>query len=368
MINRNPDTASGPLVTRVDIKAGTMLFKNRPVPSADRATVFLDRHGRYDHLTEQIPIGGVSGYRAVFLVNTSVFSRDLQLRLPSREQAYHFIAKVTVRWRVTDPVEAAKTNLVGADPILRPYVERVLRDVGVTFPIEDAAGAEQAMANAFAGRRRQPFAQGVSVLDCDAALTLDSATMIYIRSLEENRRKHDVTTGVQAHTMAEQSKQHRIDLMRSAHELELQEMQQEHELRLKHQQMKFFGGAVAQDPANLLGMILAQDPSKATDVLGMLMKQHQVELDDARGVLDLMLKNELVARGDVAEITGRATSTIAQRMSNAPFKLGVDPTTTPGSPHTTSGPAEGAIAAEVVPAAAKPVLFDFDEDDEDDDD
>ena len=120
--NQNPSPSPGspaspgrPLISRVPVKVGEM-FRNRPVPSADRATVFLDRNGHYHHLTEQLPLGGIPGLRTLFLVDTSVFNHQFRFELPSHEQAFFFQAEVVVNWRITDPVEAARTNLDDAGP------------------------------------------------------------------------------------------------------------------------------------------------------------------------------------------------------------------------------------------------------------
>ncbi|GGP44771.1 hypothetical protein [Saccharothrix coeruleofusca] len=368
-------TANEPLITRVDLRFGEM-FRNRPVPSDDRATVYLDRHGRYHHMTEQVPIGGIAGHRALFLVNTSVFTRDFQFKLPSREQAYFFTAKVVVRWRITDPVEAAKTNLVDALPILRYHVERALRDVSAGFPIEDGAGAERAMAAAFAGTRgRQPFAQGVSVVDCDAALTLDAATTAYVRKRTEDARTHEINKDGLVRSGIEQIAQQRLETLRSKHELELEKLKQEHQLQLESQRMEFYGGAIARDPNNAIGLMLSNSPDRAADVLAMLVKQRQLELDDARELLETMLKHGLVNRSDIAGIMDQATSVITRRAGGgAPLKLDLDAVAAglPPSASSPSAPGPGApeepLTAEVVADSSK-LLFkplDFDDDDDDD--
>lgn len=365
-----PAPAARPLITRVQLKMGEMMFKNRPVPSADQATVFLDRYGRYHHLTEQIPVGGTAGYRVLFLVDTSVFSREFRFELPSSEQAFSFLARVAVTWRITDPVEAVETNLVDAEPVLRPYVERALRNVSGGFPIEDGAGAERAMALAFADpRRKQPFTQGVSVLACDAALSLDAATTAYITKRTENARAHAVTKEDLVRAGIEQAAQQQIDVMRTRHELEVRRLEEEHQLRLDRRRMEFYGDAIAQDPNNAIGFMLSHSPERAADVVAMLAKQHRVELDDARQLLELMLENNLVARSDITGILNRSTAVLTQRTSNAPFKLDPEVATLPpaGPP---AGSLEQPLNAEVVSDSSRQVFgqSDFDDDEDDDDD
>ncbi|HEX6343923.1 hypothetical protein [Umezawaea sp.] len=362
MIARNPVQPDPPLLTRVEIKVGELMFKNRPVPSHDRATVFLDRYGQYHHLTEQLPLGGGAGYKALFLVNTSVFCLDLQLTLPSLDQASCFAAKVTVTWRITDPVEAAKTNLVDAGPVLRPHVERVLRDISVTYPIEDGTAAERAMTHAFTGgRARQGLRQGVSVLSCTTALTLDASTINYIRRRTEGVRSHEVKKDALRHSAIEQTAEERLAEMKNEHEMQIEAMRHSHQLELDRQRMAMFSG-VGQNPESLIAITLAQDPGKAADLLQLVLKQQQAELEDARGVLDVTLKHGLVNRSDVAAIVGRATSAIAQGMAGDGRGASL-----PRAPRA-AGCLEDALTAEVVPEAAAAVYAPLDDDEEDEDD
>ncbi|MEV8440644.1 hypothetical protein AB0425_24955 [Actinosynnema sp. NPDC051121] len=371
--NPSPDPTGGPLITRVAVKMGEM-FRNRPVPSADQATVFLDRNGRYHHYTEQLPLGGVPGLRTLFLVDTSVFNHQLQLELPSREQAFFFQAKVVVSWRVTDPVEAVRTNLVNAGPILRPHVERMLRDVSVTFSIEDGTNAERAMAAAFGDpRRKRSLPQGVSVLACDAALTVDAATIAYITKRTEDTRAHTIKSEGLLRAGVEQTAEQRMERMRAEHELALRRMAEEHELRLEQQRMEFYGDAIARDPNNALGIMLSRTPDRAHEVVAMLMKQHQVDREEARKMLEVMLDNGLVARSDVTGILARSTSVLAGGVANAPFKVDLDPASVPLPPGADAGSREQPITAEVVSDSSSPrsgPLYDSsdfdDEDDEDD--
>ncbi|MBB5807978.1 hypothetical protein F4560_007746 [Saccharothrix ecbatanensis] len=364
----NPNPAPEPLITHVPVTLGEMMSRRRPVPRADQATIYLDANGRYHHATQQVPLGGVMGFRELFLVDMSVFSRQFELRLPSREQAFYFTAKVTVRWRITDPVEAVKTNLVDAAPILLPHVERVLRDISVMFPIDDSTGAERAITYAFSdGRRKVQLTQGVSVLGCVAALTLDDATIAHVTKRTEDARAHVVKTDGLLREGIEQTAQQRIDLMNRQHELAMKQLEEEYKLKLERQRMEFFSGAVAQDPNNLIGIMLSQSPERAPEVIDMLMKRHRMDLDDARELVEVMLKHGLVARSDVTGIVDRATTLLTGRMTNAPFA--VEPTTAsaPVLPAAPAASLEPTLTAEVVSDSSKPLFEPLDDDEEDDD-
>ncbi len=364
MIARNPVQPTPPLLTRVEIKVGEMMFKNRPVPSHDRATVFLDRYGRYHHLTEQLPLGGVSGYKTLFLVDTSVRSQDLQLHLPSQDQASYFTAKVTVTWRISDPVEAAKTNLTDVMPVVRPHVERVLRDIAVTFPIEDGTAAERAMVHVFTGRSRQPLPQGISVLSCDTALTLDANTINHIQRVKAGARGHLANKADLVHSVIEASAEQQLAEMRSQHELHLKRMEHAYQLELERQRVEMYSGA-QQNQDRLVAITLANDPTQAAALLKLMMQQQQAELEDARGVLDVTLKHGLVNRSDVAAIVGQATSTISQGMTGASAGSQSRPLS-----HVPRAAAylEDALTAEVVSDSSGAMFDSLDDEDEDEDD
>lgn len=371
----NPNAPAEPLITRVPVRVGEM-FRNRPVPSADRATVFLDRNGRYHHFTEQLPLGGIPGLRTLFVVDTSVFHHQFQFRLPSLEQAFYFTAKVVVSWRITDPVEAVRTNLVDAGPVLEPHVERMLRDIGLAHSIQDATAAEQAMARAFDDpRRKRSLAQGVSVLGCDAALTLDAATIAHVTKRTEEARAHAIKNEGLQRARVEQTAQQQLEAMRVQHELAMKQLEEEHALRLERQRMEFYGGAIARDPNNALGIMLSRSPDRAPEVVAMLMKQHQVDREEARKMLEVMLDNGLVARSDVTGILARSTSVLTGGVANAPFKVDLDPASVPLPPGSDAASLEQPITAEVVSDSSSasssrsgPLYESSDFDDEDDED
>ncbi|WP_033442012.1 hypothetical protein [Saccharothrix sp. NRRL B-16314] len=364
----NPNPAPEPLITCVPVRFGEMMSRRRPVPRADQATVYLDANGRYHHATQQVPLGGVMGYRNLFLVDMSVFSRNFELQLPSREQAFYFTAKVTARWRITDPVEAVKTNLVDVGPILFPHVQRVLRDICVTFPIDDCTGAERAASFAFTDpRRKQQLTQGVSILDCDTALTLDAATIAYITRRTEDARAHVVKTEGLLRSEVEQTAQQQIDVLSRGHELAMKQLEEEYRLKLERQRMEFFSGAVAQDPNNLIGIMLSHSPERAPDVIDMLMKRHRMELEEAKQLVEVMLKNGLVARSDVTGIVDRATTLLTGRMSSAPFNVDLDTASPPLVPGTPAASLEQPLTVELLSDSSKPLFAPLDDDEEDDD-
>jgi hypothetical protein len=165
----------------------------------------------------------------------------------------------------------------------------------------------------------------------------------------------------------EQTAQQRIDLMNRQHELAMKQLEEEYKLKLERQRMEFFSGAVAQDPNNLIGIMLSQSPERAPEVIDMLMKRHRMDLDDARELVEVMLKHGLVARSDVTGIVDRATTLLTGRMTNAPFA--VEPTTAsaPLLPAAPAASLEPTLTAEVVSDSSKPLFEPLDDDEEDDD-
>ncbi|WP_433271281.1 hypothetical protein ACQPZF_11970 [Actinosynnema sp. CS-041913] len=372
MINRNP-SHTAPLVTRVDVTYRE-LFKKRPVPSSNQATVYLDRHGNYQHLTHQLGLGDGAGLRAVFLVDTSVVNRTLTVRVPSAERAYSFLAQFTVSWRITDPVAAVETNLTDAEFIVKSHVTGKLREITVQHPIEEVAAAEQEAHQAFGLAGKRTLRQGVGLLDCGVALSLDESTAAEVRrrkeharALEARLRATEATRQDLGLRAAEQEMQLGLEAQRARYELERQRQQQAHELAMKRADMEFYADAIKSDQLNLVGLKLAADPNQVNEVIALFMQRHKLDFESARGMLNSLLENGLVGRSNVADIMAKATAVIANRLSDTPFAIGLgeNPASLPGG-----GPL-GSVAGSrpaATPLNAADLLGAEDSDDFDDED
>mgnify|MGYP006195292123 CR=1 FL=1 len=125
--------------------------------------------------------------------------------------------------------------------------------------------------------------------------------------------------------------------------------------------------AIARDPNNALGIMLSRSPDRAHEVVAMLMKQHQVERDEARKVLETMLDNGLVTRSDVSGVIGRSTAVLTGGATGTPVKLDLDPASVP---LPSGDPLEQPLTAEVVadPFSTGSLFESSDFEDEDDED
>ncbi|MEU6155069.1 hypothetical protein ABZ816_34295 [Actinosynnema sp. NPDC047251] len=350
------------------------LWKKRPVPRPDQATVYLDRHGKYQHLTHQLGFGDGAGLRAVFLVDTSVFNRHLVLRVPSAERAYSFIAQVDASWRITDPVAAVETNLTDAEFIVKAYLTRKLREITVEHAIEEVAVAEQEVHQAFGFTHKRTLKQGLGLLDCGVALSLDDSTAGEVRRRKEHtralaarRRENEATRADLDLRAIEQRAQLDLEAQRAVFELERQKRQQEHELTMKRVEMEFYADAIKNDEMNLIGLKLAAHPDQVNEVIALFMQQRRLDFEGARGLLNSLLDNGLVSRGNVADIMAKATAVIANRLSDTPFAIdfGEKQASLPGGPQREAVVGSRPAAPSV---GAADILGADDSDDFDDDD
>ncbi|ATE52681.1 hypothetical protein [Actinosynnema pretiosum] len=349
MINRNP----APLIQRLEIKYSDV-FRSRPVPSGDRATVYLDRHGQYHHMTWQLAVGDGGGMRALFLVDTSVVNRPLAFRTASQERAYQFIANVTASWRITDPVEAVRTNLLDAEFLVSRHIMGRLHAVTTRHPIEEVAAAESEAGAAFGSSVKRTLSQGLALLDCEVRLNLDEGAANEVRrrkehhrAIDDRRRAHDFQqreVNLRAVEMAAQAKlnaqqagyQRESECQQQSHEQERDHRRQLHEREMQRDSMEFYANALRADELNLVALRLAHNPGEVNEVIAMFMQQRKLDFESARGVLNALLDKGLVTRGNMAGIMAQSTAVIANQLAGSKFALdfGTAVPLPPGQPRT----------------------------------
>ncbi|AXX28283.1 hypothetical protein KCV87_15740 [Actinosynnema pretiosum subsp. pretiosum] len=356
MINHNPSHTT-PLIEQVDVRSFG-LFKSRPVPRSDRATVYLDRNGQYHHMTRQLLVGDGLGMRALFLVDTSVVNRTLVLDTPSQERAYQFTASVTASWQVTDPVEVVRTNLLDAEFLVRKHITRKLHDVTTRHPIEEIGAAEAEVRAVFGSGSRRNLGQGLALLDCEVRLRLDEGAANEVRRRKERIRhldqrilEHDLHQREAKLRSAELAAQAAVNAQQAEYDRARERRQQLHEQEMRLSDMAHYANAIRNDELNLVALRLSQNPGDAKEVLAMFMQQRKLDFESARGVLNALMDKGLVTRGNSAGIMAQATAVIANQLSGtgiaADFGAAVP---LPSATSTSSAPSAPGPAGAVKPA------------------
>lgn len=280
------------------------LRKLNPVSSGHTAIVYLTRRGQFEIGSGRLTSGELwlRTPKAVYQVDVSPHQENIELNLPSREEAFAFTAKVRATWRVSNPIAAVTGKLENPAPFVADYLEERLREVTRGFTVENSADAERRV-NLDYGDRTIRVSDAVEVVRCTVVLTLDDATRDHIanRTLADRlkeRERYD----------------HDLELLRTEHQQELARSKEKHELDLKAQRMHFYADALRTDDLNVLALRLAGHTEDVNDVINLIMQQKRLEFEGANTVLNQLLEANLVNHKDVAAIMANASSIVIDKL------------------------------------------------------
>lgn len=360
--------AANALITKLE-PSRTDLFRDRPMPGGERATVYLDRRGQLYQSDRPLTAGEIAMNRprSVYLVDTAVHPYALALDLPAQEDAFPFHAEVMARWRIGNPCEAVHTSLVDAGHVLAPYLRQTLRGISNSYAIEERPAAERAMIRYFSDQGPLMLAQGVQLVQCSVSLTLDGP------ALEELRKRKQHEWNAQEYVRQTTSIHQNAELERvnETNRQERERAEAEHQLRLTKRRMDFYGQALEGGQDALVALQLASSPGEVNNVLALFMQRDRTDFETAKELLNSLLENRLVNHSDVQGIMSQASSVIANQLSRASLGLPA-PAPTPGLSITAPPPQQQMPADQIasVPITAEILLDlppDFGEDDDDDD-
>lgn len=362
--HHNP--AAQPLITKLE-PSRSDLFRDRPMPGGERATVYLDRRGQLYQSDRPLTASeiAINRPRSVYLVDTSVHPYTLALDLPAQEDAFPFHAEVTARWRVGDPCEAVKTNLADAGHVLAPYLRQTLRELSNSYAIEERPNAERAMIRYFSDQGPLMLPQGVLLVHCSVSLSLDGP------ALEELQKRKRHEWNAQEHARQTTTIRQTADIEReqetNRHARERAET--EHQLRLTQRRMDFYGQALEGGQESLVALQLASSPAEVNNVLALFMQRDRMDFETAKELLNSLLENRLVNHSDVQGIMGQASSVIANQLSRASLGLPAPSGGLSIAPPPPPRPQMTAEQISSVPITAEILLDlppDFGDDDDDD--
>lgn len=343
------------------------LLRSRPVPGADTATVLLDKRGQLRRLDRPLTAGEVAWDtpRAIYHVDTTVHTTTFDLRPPSAEEAFSFIARVVAQWRIIDARTAVHVNLTDPEVVVTSGVEQRLRDISRRFSIEDSADAERA-AHALFSRMPMPLDHGVGLVSCTVTVSLDANAREHVANRTHTKWERENIQSKHETKQLTDVVDREQDLARQLLEAQQAEFAQtmalqaeKHKLALEKMNMEFYAQALSEDNLNLIALRLSTNRDDVNDVIGLFMRQRELDYEGARGMLNSLLENRLVNKRDVADIMARATAVVADHMTRAPFDMGAP------RPALNGGPEKGEIgerSLSPLPGRAS------DDDDEDDDD
>ncbi|SER23021.1 SPFH domain / Band 7 family protein [Lentzea xinjiangensis] len=357
--------AAASLITKLE-PSRSDLFRDRPMPGGERATVYLDRKGGLYQSDRPLTAGeiAINKPRTVYLVDTAVHPFTLALDLPAQEDAFPFHAEVSARWRVGDPCEAVRTSLSDAGQVLAPYLKQTLREISTSYAIEERPAAERAMIRYFSDQGPLPLPQGVLLVHCSVSLSLDGPALEELRK----RKQHEWN--------AKEWERQNTTIHRNAALEEAQETNRhareraeaEHQLRLTKRRMDFYGQALEGGQEVLIALQLASSPGEVNNVLALLMQRDQMDFETAKELLSSLLENRLVNHSDVQGIMSQASTVIASQLSRASVGLpsgGIPIAAPPPPPRPAAVPDSTASAPITAEILLDPPPYYGDDDDDD---
>jgi hypothetical protein len=363
-----------PLISRTELTKSA-LFRSRPVPGADTATVFLDRRGRLYQVDRPLTPGEVAWDtpKALFEVDTAVHTMAFELQLPAAEEAFSFTAKIVVQWRIGDPRTAVESKLSDPESVIRPGLEQRLRDISRGYPIERSADAERDIRTRFAAGPIT-LAQGITLVACAISVSLDAGAQSHVASRTHAIRKrerlqsdHDTMQLNTQLAIQQASTKQQLEQQQAMFAQQLAQQEAQHKLLIERMNMEFYSQALNEGNLNLIALRLSTNRDDVNDVINLFMRQRELDYEGARGMLNSLLENRLVNKRDVADIMARATAVVADHMTKAPFGMDWARNQQPAVPPAPD-PAGIAAAASISPAVVVDRNTDEDNDDAFDDD
>jgi uncharacterized protein YegL len=298
------------------------------------AVVYATRDGDLEVLDGGKPMGWgdqmLSRYRTRYEVDISdhhlTFEFKDDLPLPTQADLYHFHASVSVSFRVTDPAEVIRRNVLDAVPLVRGHLLGVCRPITRMFAIEEAEQAEAAIRARF--RRDTLIQGGISLYAVEVRLSLDEKGRQYLQDIEQAERDDKVHAARHVTDVNDVEREGRLDLLKQARDHMLQERER---LMLNGQPL---------DAISMVQLHLQRNPHDTEGAMKMMaaleqarFEHEQTQTDRMQQLLGAFAKDGLVNPAEVATLVeavvkhmeGSAGAIQATATAGAPVSRTVTP-------------------------------------------
>ncbi|MBC2901233.1 PE-PGRS family protein [Streptomyces cupreus] len=253
----------------------------RPVTAIDHALVFATAGGAYDvYVPPHRPSrtdAATRRYTSVYEVDMGSHPVQLDLHLPSDDDAFAFGATADLTWRVVDPEAYVRSGERDVPTRLTRELQHLARPVTRRFPIEASPAAEGAVQQAVEGGQ---FAAGIGLaVTCLVRLRLDDEAI--------------------AHRRRQRALRYEAEMLDPEHEFRMRQAQQQHELealRQRQQQelvaakINFYQYHLQHGGVGAWALHLAAHPEDTQLVINNI---HQDQLTFIKGQLELIGGEEL---------------------------------------------------------------------------
>jgi hypothetical protein len=173
----------------------------------------------------------------------------------------------------------------------------------------------------------------VFVTRCTVELSLDEQTQEHVasrtfavRSRETRDLEHEAAKQESMLSQREALLSNQLERQTAEHLQELAEMAEKHERQLLEERMAFYANALAGGNFNLIALKLADSNEDVDEVIGLIMRQRNLDFEGARGMLTSMIEEGLVNRSQVQDILARINTVMNDHLTKPAFMI-----TSPGA-------------------------------------
>ncbi|MFI1075194.1 PE-PGRS family protein [Streptomyces puniciscabiei] len=196
----------------------------RQVGAIDHALVFVTASGSYDvYLPPHRPSrteAATRRYTSVYEVDMGSHPVQLELELPSDDDAFAFGVTADLTWRVADPKAFVASGERDVPTRLTRELQQVARPVTRRFAIEDSPAAERAVQHAV--EEEGTFAAGTGLhVTCVVRLRLDDDAIAHRRRKRTLRYESEMLDPEHEYRMRQAQLDHELEVLRERQSQEL---------------------------------------------------------------------------------------------------------------------------------------------------
>lgn len=302
------------------IELGRLPFKRRPIAEPGTTLVFQMANGKLVAPTYPYTTGDTfwRGPTAAFVVDVTPHRASFECELPSSVGAVYFAATVSYTWNVYDAVRVVyeQFDYPEAEAECRAYLGRWLPTVTSPFRPEQPSEAGTAI-RVQMGRTPIDLERGIRIRDLDAQLLMDSDQALLAKDLEIGKLRQQI------------AEQEAIGKSRVA------SIEQDSDLRLQTQRQEHFGAAITGGRERLMAVVIAQDPSKAPEILNAMISLSEREEQRTLEAIKVLIDGGEIRLGELDGAVQAAVERISGILANpagSASRLGLGPSGDGGKP------------------------------------
>jgi hypothetical protein len=283
-------------------------FRRRPVAEPGTTLVFQTAAGELVCPAYPYTAGDVwwRGPRLVHIVDVGPHRSAFTEKVPAQGDVLHFDATVEFDWRVADAAAAVRDRVSDASSICRGFLSGEVRKISRQWPAMDSALAETALNNRF-GQSHLDVQSGLRISNVSVALRLDPAQVPVAQNIALSALKQQLAE------------------VEAAGEARVNRINQDADLARHKERVDFFSAMISQGLPSMVGNILAQDPTKASEAAGFMANLWEKDQKIALDAMKVILDGDQVRLGEIDGAVAAAVSRFTDIVASAGARFGAAP-------------------------------------------